>query len=166
MDEKTLGQLGYEAYFDFFNGLGLTGNNLLTWQALDDRIKNAWEVSASKTWSYNKVIGNNFIDCFNDLQKELHETAISKGWWNKERNDGELIALMHSELSEALEGLRKGNPQDDRVIGFNNVEVEFADTIIRIMDMAQARGLRVAEAIIAKNKANKQREHMHGGKKF
>ena len=40
-------------------------------------------------------------------QEAVHQNAKAKGWWDDERNDGEAIALMHSELSEALEVLRK-----------------------------------------------------------
>ena len=38
-----------------------------------------------------------------EFQKEVHQTAIDHGWWETDRNIGEQIALMHSELSEALE---------------------------------------------------------------
>lgn len=48
----------------------------------------------------------NFIKEFKGKQLQVHETAVSLGWWDDERNSGELIALMHSELSEALEALR------------------------------------------------------------
>jgi len=103
---------------------------------------------------------------FDDVSRAVHETAIVKGWWETQRNDAELICLMHSELSEAVEALRHGNPPDDKIPEFSGVEAELADTIIRIMDMARARGWRVAQAITAKMKYNTTRAYKHGGKKF
>jgi len=50
-----------------------------------------------------------FKDMWEVLQFHVHRTAVNKGWWDSERNEGEAIALMHSELSEALEALRHGN---------------------------------------------------------
>lgn len=107
-----------------------------------------------------------FANEFNSVAQEVNQTAVEKGWWKGERNEGELIALMHSELSEALEALRHGNPPDDKIPQFSGVEAELADVIIRIMDMAAAKKYRVGEAVVAKILFNKGRAYKHGGKRF
>lgn len=100
------------------------------------------------------------------LAAHIHATAISKGWWQEDRNDGELIALMHSELSEALEAYRAGNPQSEKIPGYSHVEEEYADAVIRILDASAARGYDVAGAIVAKVAYNEGRAYKHGGKRF
>lgn len=107
-----------------------------------------------------------FVDSFRAIQVDVHSNAKDKGWWAGERNDGECIALMHSELSEALESLRLGPSIPDDKINRPGVEVELADCIIRIMDFAAARGLDVAGAIVEKHAYNQTRSHRHGGKRF
>ena len=111
-------------------------------------------------------------------QELAHKTATDAGWYTNvetgkpvERNFGEVIALMHSELSEALEADRKGL-KDDKLPHRDGREVEFADCIIRILDTAASLGFDLAGAIIEKNRYNKQRadhkmeNRKAGGKKY
>lgn len=46
----------------------------------------------------------------NELAEKIHKIAKEHGFWDEERNFGEMVALMHSELSEALEAHREGHP--------------------------------------------------------
>ena len=103
-----------------------------------------------------------FIDWFNDIAMSVHTNARAHGWWDEPREDGTLIALIMSEAAEALEALRKGNGPDEHCPQFSGAEVELADVVIRIMDMAEARGWDVAGAIVAKHEFNKTRPYKHG----
>lgn len=124
------------------------------------------------TWSDNNYetfyAEKEIIGSINSLCKECHDTSISKGWWEEgvDRNDGELIALMHSELSEALEALRHGNPKDDHLPEIDQIDAEMADTLIRIFDFCGARNINLGRALVLKMAYNKTRPHKHGGKKF
>lgn len=102
-------------------------------------------------------------DALRQVQSTIHESCKAAGWYsNLEtgepiiRNFGEVVALMHSELSEALEGWRK-DLMDTHLTDRKMAEVEFADTIIRILDTAGAEGMDVAGAIRDKFAYNQQR---------
>ena len=97
-----------------------------------------------------------------NLQKECHRIAIEKGFWDKDRNDGELLMLICSELGECLEALRHGNPPSDHIPKYSGAEEELSDAMIRILDMAEARGYNLEKTIIAKMEFNETRERMHG----
>lgn len=107
-----------------------------------------------------------FVKGFQFAAEVAYRIAKQKCFHKQKTDDAVRIALIHSELSEALEALRHGNPPDDKIPNFTGLEAELADTVIRVMDMAHAGGHRVAEAIVAKMNYNYGRPTMHGGKKF
>jgi NTP pyrophosphatase (non-canonical NTP hydrolase) len=96
------------------------------------------------------------------IAKKIYKNAVNHGFWKEEPNDGERMALIHAEISEALEALRDGNPSSSKIIEFSSLEEELADAVIRIMDYSFGKDLDVAGAIIAKIEYNQSREYMHG----
>ena len=113
----------------------------------------------------------------NYLCSMVHEA--NKKWWidihtgqSIERNVGEMLCLVHSEISEALEGHRK-DLMDDKLPHRKQFEVELADAIIRIFDIAAGLGLDLGGAFVEKMEYNSKRidhtiEHRksEGGKKY
>lgn len=101
-------------------------------------------------------------DSVNGLVGHVHE--LNAKWWVDldtgkplVRNVGELLCLVHSEVSEALEGHRK-NLMDDKLPHRAMLEVELADAVIRIADIAGGFGMDLGGAIAEKLAYNAQRE--------
>lgn len=99
------------------------------------------------------------------LQAEIHKR--NNRWWIDangnpvQRNKGELLMLMVSEIGEAMEGERK-DMMDDKLPTRKMAEVELADAIIRILDYAGGFGYDVAGAMLEKLEYNDKREdHKH-----
>jgi len=114
----------------------------------------------------------NTVSAGRTLQDACHGAADRAGWWNDTKSGlflkgvvrspanpiedrlakalvAEKLALIHSEVSEAMEGHRK-NLQDDKLPHRKMIEVELADAVIRICDLAGAMGLDLGRAIAEK----------------
>lgn len=105
-----------------------------------------------------------------------HQASVNAGWWNNVPDDRWIVptklCLIHSEVSEAMEGFRKGL-MDDKLLHRPMIEVELADALIRIFDLAGHLQLDLGGALIEKMKYNSIREdhkietrNAEGGKVF
>lgn len=129
-------------------------------------------------------MGNNLIQGINNLSNEIHENNVAKGFYENPKNIGEMLCLIHSEVSEALEADRKSNFADwtqdvppiihpeqlddneykkvfESAIK-NTFEDELADILIRVMDLAAFKGIDIEYHIKAKMRYNSLREKCHG----
>jgi NTP pyrophosphatase (non-canonical NTP hydrolase) len=103
-----------------------------------------------------------------ELQIASHAIAVDRGWWEEDRNVGEILALIHSEVSEALEEWRDNQDmteirtEGDKPVGF---PIELADTLIRICDLAESAGIDLNAALKIKMNYNATRPWRHGGKR-
>ena len=94
----------------------------------------------------------------NDWAEEVHRLASEKGFWDDASDDprfaASLLALIHTEVSEAVEALRRNNRE--------NFGEELADVIIRTLDLAAGCDIDIEQAMLEKHAINKTRERKHG----
>ncbi len=90
----------------------------------------------------------------NELSRICHSIAVEKGFWDKERNIGEALMLIVTELAEAMEAHRTNDQA--------NFKEELADTFIRLLDLCGGLKIDIEEEIAKKSERNKNRPYRHG----
>lgn len=93
----------------------------------------------------------------NALAARIYAQNVDAGWWDKPREFGTCCMLIVSEVAEAMEGDRK-SLQDKHLPHRENAEVELADAMIRIMDLAAHKGYDLEGAIEEKLAVNRTRK--------
>ena len=107
----------------------------------------------------------------NEVVHQAYQTAKEKGWHDEPKSFGDDMALIHSEVSEALEAFRdNGQPTLMWYVGDDSkpegVPSELADIVIRVADVCGKYGIDLESAIETKMAFNKTRPFRHGGKKL
>ena len=104
-----------------------------------------------------------------ELITEVHKNAKLKGFWTVSENTPEKVMLIVTELAEYVERYRRdqkaGSCQDmsdEHCSEYTNQEIELADAVIRIFDLAGYHNYRLGDAIVAKMKYNATRPYLHG----
>ena len=128
-------------------------------------------------------VSDRYVKSLNTLVKAIHTQNVKVGWYKEVESAesdssfvklfvGAKLALVHSEVSEALEGYRK-DLMDDHLKNRKMVEVELADAVIRIFDLAGFLKCDLGGAIMDKLAYNNSRSdhklenrEMENGKKF
>jgi hypothetical protein len=133
-------------------GVNVNYIGTLTFMVKVTIVREAWNkiTQIDKEWSKDiQVMSEGTVkiktiyDGWNALAAQIHEDNVAKGFWPGgvvARNVGELLALVHSELSEAYEAYLSGE-LDDKLTDFPGFDVEVADAMIRLMDAGAAYGI-------------------------
>ena len=122
----------------------------------------------------NKPMTENQFSGLNKMAEIVYTNNKAKGFWDKERNVGETLMLIVTELAEAMEAFRRGNlampPLPDKELTRESFETmykdsyedEIADALIRILDLCGGTGIDLDFHVSQKVKYNQGRERLHG----
>lgn len=133
------------------------------------RMKKEYERMSEEASKYGDVIlhetFSKHVKGLNSAAYHIHKNAIEHGWYDEPRTFGDVIALCHSELSEALEAHRKRESdfymETEKPEG---VAVEMIDCVIRIFDYLASKNIDIERIITLKHEYNAGRPYRHGGK--
>lgn len=93
-----------------------------------------------------------FLALFDKLCELSNNAAKTQGGWVDNPSAGEKLAIMHYQISQALQALRTGNHPSDKIPEFSSAELALADAIITIMDFAKNYNMRMGDALLARIK--------------
>lgn len=128
----------------------IVGFNLIADRIEDWANEKGWNADDPETsLKFNSVLG-----AYNVLENVRRDLTVNY--------DIAKLGLMVTEIAEAIEARRNGDPKSDKIPEFTGQEEELADCIVRIMHHAAHRKLRVAEALVAKLAYNDTRPYKHG----
>jgi NTP pyrophosphatase (non-canonical NTP hydrolase) len=109
------------------------------------------------------IVTQNYNDTINAICFSIYERNVDMGWYSDpktgkriKRNTGEILMLIVSEIAEAMEGHRRGL-KDDKLPHRDMIEVELADAVIRIFDLAGSMNMDLGGAIVEKRAYNETR---------
>ena len=164
---KTPGQIAYEAYCVGVGGKTFDDKELPTWEELGERQKNWWGKVGIAIFMDTLAIDAIPVDvAVHILVTACHNASHKAGWWVDPKTGVDVrdnplcfsnkVALIHSEVSEALEGDRK-NKMDDHLPHLPSRDVELADALIRIADTSGGFKLQLGRAVVEKLAYNAQR---------
>ena len=124
-------------------------------------------VSLVEKWKEEHAAGSSVPLRINEFARAVHENAVDHGWWETERSFPEVVALCHSELSEALEAYRDSDAMVVMVNGKpEGIAVEMVDCMIRILDYLEYKEIDIEYLMRKKHDYNRTREYKHGGKRI
>ena len=129
---------------------------------MDDMIAKCINALCALAYENSKAKGFHKVrDAIDDLCLDSQDSLTLKEDLHNHLDQACMARIM-GEVGEAVEAMRHGNPESEKIPGFSHVEEELADTLIRIFDYCGLKQYDLGGAVIAKMSYNSGRPHLHG----